>query len=124
MSGLLWKFCNKPKWLAVAVAADIAGCGLLLRSLKARDPSPPHGWAVVTGSTTGYGDFYPKTTAGRAGAVWLMASMWFLSLVAGAQLTARMVAEPDCFMDEEQRQIQRDLSELRADVKALLEGSS
>jgi hypothetical protein len=34
------------------------------------------------------------------------------------------VADPDCFMDEEQRQIQRDLSELRADVKALLEGSS
>ena len=53
-----------------------------------------------------------------------MASMWFLSLVAGAQLTARMVAYSDCFMDEEQRQIQRDLSELRAEVKALLEGSS
>lgn len=48
---------------------------------------------------------------------------WFLGLVAGAQLTARMVAGPDCFMDEEQRQIQRDLSELRAEVKALLEGS-
>ena len=71
-------------------------------------------WAVVTGTTTGYGDYSPVTTAGRGVAVLFMLSMLLLVLCAGAHFTRAVLHDPDAFTDVEQREMLRLLRENNA----------
>jgi hypothetical protein len=59
-------------------------------------------WALVTGSTTGYGDLYPHSTAGRGIAAYLILSSIVLDRIFSAKLVAVMVEEPHLYSDAEQ----------------------
>jgi hypothetical protein len=62
-------------------------------------------WAVVTGQTVGYGDFYPVTMPGRAVAMFLMITMTLLWIILGAYVTIHLVLDANLFSHEEQESL-------------------
>jgi voltage-gated potassium channel len=82
--------------------------------LEDKGPIESLWWVIVTGSTVGYGDFYPSTTAGRAVGAFLIICMFVLALCLGAQLTARLIPDPHVFTDEEQRRVFAALDRIEA----------
>lgn len=68
-------------------------------------------WASVTASSTGYGDFYPKTLGGRLVGVGLMFTSLFVVLpVMIARVLDALNPNRHAFTDEEQRQLLADVS--------------
>ncbi len=118
---LLRRLAERPKWLAIAIGADVLLCGLVYALLEDKGPIQGIWWAIVTGSTVGYGDFYPATTAGRGVGAFLIITMWWLTILAGAQVTARLISDPDCFTDAEQRRLQWEQRRQSAMLTVLVE---
>lgn len=76
-------------------------------------------WAFVTATTTGYGDFFPKTDGGRAVGVALMHAVhWFLWPLLVLRVVRYMDEDKHQFTDSEQREIIRHLRALRSDSEA------
>jgi voltage-gated potassium channel len=95
----------RPRLLLAALGVVIVASATAYAVLERKGPIESLWWVVVTGSTVGYGDFYPETTAGRAVGAFLIISMFVLALCCGAQLTARLIPDPHVFTDEEQRRV-------------------
>jgi voltage-gated potassium channel len=79
-------------------------------------------WAVVTVTTVGYGDLYPKTVQGRLiGIVLMFVGIGFLSLLT-ASIASRFVkqerSDEHVEMMEALRRIEADVAELKASVRA------
>ncbi|CAN5143120.1 hypothetical protein BH09PSE1_BH09PSE1_10140 [soil metagenome] len=72
-------------------------------------------WAVVTATTTGYGDMYPATPGGRLVAVVLMhvTLLFILPLLIG-RVIGSMIQDEHRFTDEEQRRLLDDIAEIKA----------
>lgn len=69
--------------------------------------------AFVTATSTGFGDFYPKTVPGRITAVWLMHVTLFLIIpLIVARLLTVAVKNDDAFTHNEQEQIKQKLDEV------------
>lgn len=77
-------------------------------------------WAVVTTTTTGYGDIFPVTPAGRviAGATMLVSILFVLPLLIGYIATS-MIQNRDSFAHEEQEQMKAELAAIRAELARL-----
>lgn len=72
-------------------------------------------WAVVTATTTGYGDMYPATAAGRVIAGLLMHITLLLVLpLMIARVIGALIEDQDKFTDLEQKEILQTLADLRA----------
>lgn len=71
-------------------------------------------WALVTATTTGYGDMYPATQGGRVVAVVLMhvTLLFVLPLLIGRVIGA-MIEDSHRFTDEEQRQLLADIAAIK-----------
>ncbi len=75
---------NAPHLLVLLVLALWVGCSLTYAVLEDKGPIEGLWWGIVTGSTVGYGDFYPATTAGRAvGAVLIVTMLIFVPIAIG-----------------------------------------
>ncbi|SDT11774.1 Ion channel [Nocardioides scoriae] len=96
---------NTPRLLVLVLFGDFLLCSGLFWAIEGTGPIASMWWAVVTGTTTGYGDYSPVTTAGRGVAVFFMLSMLLLVLCAGAHFTRAVLHDPDAFTDAEQREM-------------------
>ena len=73
-------------------------------------------WAVVTVTTVGYGDIYPKTVQGRLiGMVLMFVGIGFLSLLTAA-VASRFVKQE---RGEEHGEVMEALQRLEADVREI-----
>lgn len=102
---VLHRIVNEPRLLLAVLLGDFLLASGLYWAIEGTGPVASMWWAVVTGTTTGYGDYSPVTTAGRGLAVAFMLSMLLLVLCAGAHFTRAVLHDPDAFTDAEQREM-------------------
>ncbi|WP_210651040.1 potassium channel family protein [Nocardioides sp. SYSU D00065] len=75
---------NAPHLLVLLVVGIWVACSLTYAVLEDKGPIEGLWWGIVTGSTVGYGDFYPSTTVGRAvGAVLIVSMLVFVPIAIG-----------------------------------------
>ena len=77
-------------------------------------------WAVVTTTTTGYGDLTPVSWAGRLIAAFVMLGsiLFVLPLLIG-HIAAKLIENRDAFTHEEQEALKAEIAALRADLAKL-----
>ena len=81
-------------------------------------------WAVVTSTSVGYGDLYPKSTLGRIDAMALMIiSLFVLVPVITAKFAAHLIVNSDAFTHDEQEGLklaQKEIMDTQAQILTLL----
>lgn len=70
-------------------------------------------WFSATASTTGYGDIYPLTAAGRIVTIFVMhiVPLFIVPLIT-AHIAMKMIVDNDTFSHEEQEDLKRQVKEL------------
>jgi ion channel len=96
------RLVNAPRYLVTAILAIWVVCSLAYSLLEDKGPIEGLWWGIVTGSTVGYGDFYPESTTGRAVASILIVSMLVLVPIAIGHVIAGLVLDRNQFTHEEQ----------------------
>jgi hypothetical protein len=86
---------NAPHLLVIAVVLIWVACSLVYALLEDRGPIEGLWWGIVTGSTVGYGDYYPATTEGRAVGAVLIVSMLVLVPIAIGHVIANLVFDKE-----------------------------
>ena len=86
---------NAPHLLVLAVLGIWVACSLTYAVLEDKGPIEGLWWGIVTGSTVGYGDFYPSSTAGRAIGAVLIVSMLVLVPIAIGHVIANLVFDKE-----------------------------
>lgn len=113
------RLVNHPWLLVVAILTAWVGCSLLYAALEDKGPVESLWWGVVTGSTVGYGDSYPSTTAGRAVAVVLIIAMLLLVPIAIGHVIAGLVLDRNQFTHTEQVALAETIESLHDRVELL-----
>ncbi|HEY0647128.1 potassium channel family protein [Phenylobacterium sp.] len=77
-------------------------------------------WAIVTTTTTGYGDMFPVTVPGRliASFVMLAAILFVLPLLIG-YIATTLIQNRDAYTHEEQERMMAELAAVRAELAQL-----
>jgi len=77
-------------------------------------------WAIVTTTTTGYGDISPVTLPGRviASVVMLTAILFVLPLLIG-YIATTLIQNRDAYTHEEQEKVMAELAAIRAELAKL-----
>ena len=86
---------NAPHLLVLVVLGIWVACSLVYALLEDKGPIEGLWWGIVTGSTVGYGDFYPSSTAGRAVGAILIVSMLVLVPIAIGHVIANLVLDKE-----------------------------
>ena len=86
---------NAPHLLVLVIVAIWVGCSLTYAALEDKGPIEGLWWGIVTGSTVGYGDFYPASTTGRAVGAVLIVSMLVLVPIAIGHVIANLVFDKE-----------------------------
>lgn len=86
---------NAPHLLVTAILTIWVACSLLYAYLEDKGPIEGLWWGIVTGSTVGYGDFYPSSTTGRAVGAVLIVSMLVLVPIAIGHVIANLVFDKE-----------------------------
>jgi len=86
---------NAPHLLVLAILAIWVACSLVYALLEDKGPIEGLWWGIVTGSTVGYGDFYPSSTAGRAVGAVLIVAMLVLVPIAIGHVIANLVFDKE-----------------------------
>lgn len=86
---------NAPRRLVLVVLGIWVVCSLTYALLEDKGPIEGLWWGIVTGSTVGYGDFYPSSTAGRAVGAILIVSMLVLVPIAIGHVIANLVFDKE-----------------------------
>lgn len=93
---------NAPHLLVTAILAVWIICSMLYALIEDKGPIESLWWGVVTGSTVGYGDSYPASTAGRGVATFLIVMMLVLVPIAIGHVIANLVLDRNQFTHDEQ----------------------
>ena len=86
---------NAPHLLVLAIVAIWVACSLTYAVVEDKGPIEGLWWGIVTGSTVGYGDFYPASTTGRAVGAVLIVSMLVLVPIAIGHVIANLVFDKE-----------------------------
>lgn len=86
---------NSPRTLVGLLLAVWVCCSFAYALLERKGPIESLWWGIVTGSTVGYGDFYPSTTAGRGIGAILIVSMLVLLPIAIGHVIAGLVHDKE-----------------------------
>lgn len=86
---------NAPHLLVLVVLGIWVACSFTYAVLEDKGPVEGLWWGIVTGSTVGYGDYYPSTTAGRAVGAVLIVSMLVLVPIAIGHVIANLVFDKE-----------------------------
>ncbi|MDN4173213.1 potassium channel family protein [Nocardioides sp. SOB77] len=113
------RLVNHPWLLVAAILSTWVGCSLAYAALEDKGPVESLWWGVVTGSTVGYGDSYPASTAGRAVAVVLIVAMLVLVPIAIGHVIAGLVHDRDQFSHDEQVALAETIESLHDRVELL-----
>ena len=111
---LLIRATNSIRELLLLYAAILGVCAAAYGVLEHKSFGDALWWAVVTATTTGYGDMFPVTPGGRVVAVVLMhlTLLFILPLLIGRVIGA-MIEDSHRFTDEEQRQLLADIAAIK-----------
>lgn len=88
-------------WFA-AFLTNIVVTGWVYALVEGVGPVEGPWWGIVTGSTTGYGDLYPESTAGRGVAAYLILSSIIIDRVMSAKIVQALLDEPNLYSHAEQ----------------------
>jgi len=111
---LFVQIANRPRVLAGATVGVLGVGGTVYSFAEPATWTEGLWWAVVTGFTVGYGDFYPESVLGRLIGSLLIMSMFVLALCLGAQITSRLIEDRDEFTHGEQEAIKQTLARIEA----------
>lgn len=76
-------------------------------------------WSVVSGSSTGYGDYSPKTVPGRIlTIVYLIIMLWVITPILTGRIAAYMIVNNDAWTHGEQEQLKADIAAIRQKMGA------
>ncbi|ASZ74807.1 cAMP-dependent Kef-type K+ transporter [Mycobacterium phage Phabba] len=76
-------------------------------------------WAIVSGSSTGYGDYSPATVGGRVVTiVYLVIMLWVVTPVLTARIAAYMIVNNDAWTDNEQETLKQDIADIKRKLGA------
>lgn len=100
--GPLLRFANNGRAITIAIIVVIIGSAAGYSITEGKDWFTSVWFAIVAGWTVGFGDQFPVTPDGRLVCILLIASMWFLSLLANAYITSRQITDNDEWTHEEQ----------------------
>jgi voltage-gated potassium channel len=116
---LIVRVTNSIGELLLLYLAVIVVCAAAYAMLEHKPFFDAVWWAVVTATTTGYGDMYPATLGGRLIAVLLMhATLLFILPLLIGRIIGTMIEDQHRFTDEEQRQLLADIAEIKAALAA------
>lgn len=86
---------NAPYLLLLTILVVWVAASLTYAALEDKGPIEGLWWGIVTGSTVGYGDFYPSSTAGRAAGAILIVTMLVLLPIAIGHVIANLVFDKE-----------------------------
>jgi hypothetical protein len=112
-------FFGRTLNLIVAVMLDLFICGMLFSVIERVGPIRGQYWAVITGFTVGYGDYFPKHTASRGVAVFLIVTMAMLMLALTGRVITWFIPNVDIWSNEEQEELKQNIEMLKQNLEEL-----
>ena len=113
VSTLFVKVANSPKLLTAAALGLLLTCSLSYILFEGGNLRQAIWWCLITATTVGYGDTYPRSFGGQVTAIVLVLTMiLFLVPLITASFASKLIVDRNAFTDEEQEEVKAALREL------------